>query len=90
MIIQLPRFLSHCQVALVLIIILAFFPVAVGAQNPRGALRGIVQDSSGGRVVSAKVAVQAMEFFSECEAVADSGGEFRVEDLLFGVYRVTV
>src|SRR5215475_5928412 len=90
MIIQLPRFLSHCQVALVLIIILAFFPVAVGAQNPRGALRGIVQDSSGGRVVSAKVAVQAMESPSEREAVADSGGEFRVEDLPPGVYRVTV
>jgi hypothetical protein len=60
------------------------------AQNPRGSLRGTVQDSTGGRVPSAKVVVAAEELAVRREAITDDRGEFRIEDLPAGTYQVTV
>jgi hypothetical protein len=60
------------------------------AQNSRGSLRGIVQDPSGARVPSAKIVVQAADSAIEREATSEDRGEFRVDDLLPGAYRVTV
>jgi hypothetical protein len=65
-------------------------PFALFAQNPRGALRGTVQDPSGGRISSAKIVVQAEESMLRREAASNDRGEFRINDLVPGNYRVTV
>lgn len=73
-----------------LLTLVFFLPFAALAQNPRGALRGIVQDTSGARVGSARVSVQAADSPFQREIAADQQGEFRIEDLQPGDYRVTV
>jgi len=60
------------------------------AQEFRGALRGVVQDSNGGRVPAAKIVVRAAESSLQREITSDSRGEFRIGDLLPGAYRVKV
>src|SRR6266436_9791513 len=60
------------------------------AQEFRGTLRGVVQDASGGRVPAAKIVVQAAESSLHREASSDTRGEFRLDDLLPGAYRVKV
>jgi hypothetical protein len=60
------------------------------AQNPRGSLRGAVQDISGARIAHAKIVVQARDSSFRREAVSEDRGEFRLEDLLPGPYRITV
>jgi Carboxypeptidase regulatory-like domain/TonB dependent receptor len=74
------------RVALAFSLALLSFPMH--AQNPRGTLRGVVEDSTGARVSSAKIAVRASESSFERHVLADPRGEFRVEDLLPGSYRV--
>ncbi|MGC1413715.1 MAG: carboxypeptidase regulatory-like domain-containing protein [Candidatus Acidiferrum sp.] len=66
------------------------FPCALLAQNPRGALRGTVQDTSGGRISSAKVVVQAPDSSLEREAATGPDGDFRIDDLFPGTYHVIV
>src|SRR5215472_14516961 len=76
----------------VLLALLSFvvaLPAAM-AQNPRGTLRGVVEDATGARVKSAKVALRATESSQERDATTDTLGEFRVEDLAPGLYRVQV
>ncbi|HEY1658565.1 MAG TPA: carboxypeptidase regulatory-like domain-containing protein [Candidatus Sulfotelmatobacter sp.] len=66
-----------------------FLAATVYAQNSRGSLRGTVQDTSGARVASARVVVQLAG--SSVQREAESvGGEFRLDDLLPGSYRVTI
>src|SRR6266403_1435654 len=60
------------------------------AQEFRGALRGVVQDARGGRVPAAKIVVQAAESSLRREASSDTRGEFRLDDLLPGAYRLRV
>jgi hypothetical protein len=83
---------SNCLTltAIVLVILFAFFPSIVSAQNPNGTLRGEVQDASAARVAGARVVVQSAGSSITREATAGSGGEFRIEGLLPGSYRVTV
>src|SRR5579864_5709917 len=64
--------------------------MGAAAQNPRGSLTGIVSDANGGRVASAKVTVTASGSKVERTATSDSRGEFRLDDLAPGEYRVTV
>src|SRR5271156_5082161 len=64
--------------------------VAGYGQNPNGALRGEVQDASGARVAGARIAVQSAGSSIPREAVANDRGEFRIEGLLPGSYRVSV
>src|SRR6266436_1841532 len=78
------------KTALILFFSLALLPFALLAQNPRGTLRGVVQDASGGRVPAAKIVVQAAESSLHREASSDTRGEFRLDDLLPGAYRVKV
>src|SRR5215467_8188400 len=59
------------------------------AQNPRGALRGTVEDTSGARVPSAKVVLDAASVLRR-ETTTDERGEFRLEDLPAGAYHVVV
>jgi hypothetical protein len=60
------------------------------AQNPRGALRGVVQDTSGARVGGAKIAVHNAELSLVRETQADERGDFRLEELPPGSYLLTV
>jgi hypothetical protein len=66
------------------------FSVFLQAQNSRGSLRGVVQDSSGARVAGAKVRVESRSSALVREAASDARGEFRLDDLLPGAYQVTV
>jgi hypothetical protein len=60
------------------------------AQNSRGSVRGTVQDATGARVASAKIVVQSVESSVVRGTVSEDRGEFRVDDLLPGTYRMTV
>lgn len=66
------------------------FLAQLQAQNPRGALRGAVQDATGARIPSAKIVVQSADSSMWREAVSEDRGEFRLDDLLPGAYHITV
>src|SRR5271165_5464869 len=74
------------------VIVCAIFllPPASLAQNPTGSLRGEVQDVTRGRIPSASVIVRSLATSLERQATADSRGEFRINDLSAGTYRVVV
>ncbi|HTP43060.1 MAG TPA: carboxypeptidase regulatory-like domain-containing protein [Candidatus Acidoferrum sp.] len=76
-------------VALSLVLIL-FQPFRAAGQNPTGAVRGSVEDSSGARVAGARVAIRGLTGLSAREVTADERGEFRVDFLPSDSYRVTV
>ena len=82
--------LWSCAVVLPIVIVGLVCPAPLSAQNSNGALRGEVQDLSGARVAGAQLAVQSAGSSVTREATADSRGEFRIEGLLPGAYRVTV
>ena len=65
-------------------------PYTLPAQSPYGALRGVVQDASGGVVPSAKVDVRALESNFQREAATNDRGEFRVDNLPPGAYEIAV
>jgi Carboxypeptidase regulatory-like domain/TonB dependent receptor len=67
---------------------LLLLPPESPAQNPRGTLRGTVRDTSGSRIPSVKIVVQAADSSSEREAASDDRGEFRIDDLVPGTYRL--
>ena len=73
-----------------MLVLLAVQPLTLLAQNSRGSLRGVVQDSKGGRVSNAKIVLHAAESSLEREASSDSRGEFRMDDLLPGTYQARV
>jgi len=60
------------------------------AQNQNGALRGVIQDASAARVAGGRIVAQSLGSSVAREATADARGEFRIESLLPGSYRVTV
>jgi Carboxypeptidase regulatory-like domain len=70
--------------------VVASLVLSAQAQNPRGTLRGTVQDASGARVPSAAIKLRAVDSPTERSAVSEDRGEFRIDDLLPGSYRVTV
>jgi Carboxypeptidase regulatory-like domain/TonB dependent receptor len=79
--------------AVILPIFLLMFvsvPSLMLAQNPNGALRGEVQDAGGARVAGARVIVRSNGSSMTRAATASERGEFRIEGLLPGSYRVTV
>jgi hypothetical protein len=76
--------------ALLLCISFALLPFAVPAQNPRGSLRGMVLDVSGAGVPGARIVVKAADSSLQRETSSDSRGEFRLDDLLPGVYQARV
>jgi hypothetical protein len=67
-----------------------FLLATAPAQNPRGSLRGTVQDATGARIPSAKIVLQAADSSLRREAASEDRGEFRLDDLLPGPYRMTV
>ena len=70
--------------------LLVFLAFTVQAQNPRGSLRGTVQDPTGARIPSARILVRSLDSAVEREAASEDRGEFRLDDLLPGAYHVTV
>src|ERR1039458_4112218 len=63
--------------------------ISLTAQNPNGALRGVVEDASGARIPEARIVVQRDETSARRETVCNARGEFRMDDLIAGTYRVT-
>jgi|CZKY01.1.fsa_nt_gi hypothetical protein len=81
----------NCGVILpIFLLMFVFVPALMRAQNPNGSLRGEVQDASAARVAGARVVVQSHGSSMTRGATASEGGEFRIEGLLPGSYRVTV
>jgi hypothetical protein len=60
------------------------------AQNPRGSLRGTVQDVTGARIPSARIVAQLANSSVRREAASEDRGEFRIDDVLPGNYRITI
>ena len=60
-------------------------PKAV-AQNSRGALQGIVQDATGGRVAGSLISVRSATQKEVRETKCDERGEFRLDSIFPGAY----
>jgi hypothetical protein len=76
--------------SLLVAVSLALLSIALHAQNPRGSLRGTVQDMTGARIPSAKIVMRAVDSSLQREATSEDRGEFRLDDLLPGTYHMTV
>jgi Carboxypeptidase regulatory-like domain/TonB dependent receptor len=88
---KMARRLCHSHSWLCVWLVFALLlPSAILAQDPRGTLRGVVQDASGGRVPSAKIVVQALDSSLEREVSSNDRGDFRIDGLLPGTYDVSV
>src|ERR1700722_10493353 len=75
---------------LVLGLSVIFLTTAIFAQNPRGSLRGTVEDSTGARVVSARIVAHLSGSSLQRESSSEDRGEFRLDDLLPGTYSLEV
>jgi hypothetical protein len=80
---------SH-RTAFTLTLFTILLTATLQAQNPRGSLRGTVQDATGARVVSDKIVAQLSGSSVQREASSEDRGEFRLDDLLPGNYRITI
>lgn len=88
---KMPR-LSSLSSAVILSVglLLAISPSQLHAQNPNGTLRGEVEDASAARVAGAQIVVESIASSITRGSMANDRGEFRIEGLLPGRYRVTV
>jgi hypothetical protein len=82
--------LIHAVIFSICLLMFAAVASPMRAQNPNGALRGEVQDASAARVPHAQVTVESNTSSLTRQATADDRGEFRIDGLLPGSYRVTV
>src|SRR5215831_13423480 len=89
---KIPLLSQHPPVARLTRLFLAvlLLPIALIAQNPRGTLRGVVQDTSGARAPGARILVQAADSSLQREVLSDASGEFGIDELQPDLYRVTV
>lgn len=74
----------------VLLTLCAVLAPATLAQNPRGTLRGTVQDTSGGRVSGAEIILKNTQLAVTRETQTNDRGEFRLEELPPSSYVLTV
>jgi outer membrane receptor protein involved in Fe transport len=82
---------AHLSRSLLLLIVsTVVLPAPRWAQSPEGDLAGTVEDPSGARIPSARVMARAVELSFEREATTDDRGEFRLNYLWPGAYRVSV
>jgi hypothetical protein len=81
---------SGSLVSTTVLLALVSLVVSMSAQNPKGALRGEIQDASSARVGGANVMVQSAGSSITREATANRSGEFRIEGLLPGRYHMVV
>src|SRR6202795_2680004 len=89
---EIPRSSSliHAVNFSICLLTFAAVPSPMRAQNPNGALPGEAQDASAARVPHAQVTVESNTSSMARRATADDRGEFRIDGLLPGAYRVTV
>lgn len=73
-----------------LALIAIFLAANLSAQNPRGSLRGTVQDSTGGRIPAARISLQLSGSSVRRTATSEDRGEFRLDDLVPGRYQIDV
>ncbi len=66
------------------------FSCFLHAQNPRGSLRGTVEDPSGARIPRAAIVLHSAGSSLERRAGTEDRGEFRIDDLNPGTYEITV
>jgi Carboxypeptidase regulatory-like domain/TonB dependent receptor len=78
------------QTAFALALFAILLTVNLQAQNARGSLRGTVQDATGARIPSAMIVARLTGSSVNRKAASEDRGEFRIDDLLPGSYRVTV
>ena len=78
------------KISLVLSLFAILLAANLHAQNSRGSLRGTVQDATGARVSTARIVAQLSGSSVQREASSEDRGEFRLDDLLPGNYRVTI
>ncbi len=78
------------RAAFVLTLFAVLLTAALYAQNPRGSLRGTVQDATGARIPYARIVAQLLGSPVLRETTTEDRGEFRLDDLLPGNYRITV
>src|SRR6202165_438064 len=85
-----PDFRSDCLRSLFFLsaISLALFACPLQGQNPRGALVGIVVDSTGARIGGAVVSLSQPATGFKRQTVANRDGEFVIQSLLPGHYEV--
>src|SRR5581483_1247916 len=72
------------------LIVSCFCAFSIFAQNPTGSLRGVVQDATHARIPHANVVVRPEGSRFEREATTNDRGEFRLDDLQPGDYRLSV
>ncbi len=75
---------------LLVVVSMAALVTVLPAQNPRGSLRGTVQDTTGALIQSARIVLQAVDSSMQREISSEDRGEFRLDDVLPGAYRMTV
>jgi len=91
MLLKFPSYLRSPVRSFALITSLLLICVAIGwAQDPNGTLRGEVQDTSGARIPRAAVVALSSGSSLTRQVSANAQGEFRIEGLLPGRYRVLV
>jgi hypothetical protein len=78
------------QTVFVLTLFGILLAVTLHAQNPRGSLRGTVQDTTGARIPSARIVVQLSGSSVQRQAASEDRGEFRLDDLQPGNYQIMV
>jgi hypothetical protein len=81
---------NSCKLAFGLTLFTILLTATLHAQNPRGSLRGTVQDATGARIPSARIVAQLPGSTVQREAASEDRGEFRLDDLLPGSYRINV
>jgi hypothetical protein len=80
----------RCKTAFALQIFALWLTPSLSAQNPRGSLRGTVEDATGARISSARIVAQLSGSSLQREASSEDRGEFRLDDLQPGNYRITI
>jgi hypothetical protein len=81
---------DSCKTAFALALFAISLTATLHAQNPRGSLRGTVQDATGARIPSARIVAKLSGSSVQREATSEDRGEFRLDDLLPGTYRIHV
>ena len=68
---------------------LLLFSCLCAAQDFRGSVQGTINDASGARLANARIAVDLVGSSNRREAASNQNGEFRLNDLPPGEYRVS-
>ena len=81
---------ARLLICLAAVLCLGLSAATLVAQNPRGGLRGEIEDATGGRIAGARVVALSKGSGLSEESTTNERGEFRIEGLQPGAYQVTV